>query len=127
MHRIPDSRIRIRKTGFDADPNLDPTFYCVCRSQVLHLGWKIRNLLLFTAVTVYIVFSFLISVTGVINIFESTLKFSGKKHTGILALQLWLKWIRIRQNGAVPTGSGSTTLVFVKFDVTRYQHPGTVQ
>ncbi len=113
-------QILIRLSILYADPNPDPSY------PKFYTCWKIRNWLLFTAVAVYIVFIFLIGVTGVLNIFESILKFSGKKHTGILALQLWLKWIRIRQNGAVPTGSGSSTLVFVKYDVTRYQHPGTI-
>jgi hypothetical protein len=60
--------------------------------------------------TVYIVFIFLISVTGVTinSILDGIFQFYGKS---IVYLYLWLKWIqiRIRQNDADPTGSGSTS------------------
>ncbi len=131
--RIPDSRIRICKTGFDADPNLDPTFHFVCRSRSgsypkFYTCWKIRNLLLFTAVAVYIVFIYLIGVIGVKNIlyfwqYIELLKFSGKKHAGILALQHWLN--RSGSGKMVPFRPDPDPQHWFFLNMTsRYQHTG---
>ncbi len=72
-------------------------------------------------------FIFLVSVM-IFNIFDSLLTFSGKRVT---LLYVWLKWIwiririsrswmlriRIRQNNADPTGSGSSYTTFVIDDI----------
>jgi hypothetical protein len=77
--------------------------------QDLHMldSRNICCLLLLTGVPVYIVL-FFSSAVIVFKIFDSILNFSGKS---VVSLYICWKWIRIRQNDADPTGSGSTTLL----------------
>jgi hypothetical protein len=122
--RIPDSRIRICKTGFDADPKLDPTFHFVCRSRSgsypkFYTCWNHSS-------ASQRCFIFLVSVIDVKNIlyFWQYIEIFWKKAYWYFSFSTlveidpdpakWCRSDRIR------------IYVFVKYDVTRYQHPGTI-